>query len=76
MKGEEARGPWAAGAAGSREGSPLPVLGTAQSPELGFLNFLVFHNTKEKNTGHGVPALKVTSVSPQACHSHLLSLRY
>lgn len=56
------------------ESSPLPMLGTAQPLELGFLNFLVLHSGG-KSTGLGVLALKQTNVSFQACHIGLLSLR-
>lgn len=69
------RGCWGAGPAGSSEDGPLSVLGAAQPPELGFLNFPVLYNGGQ-STGLAVPAPKLTSVSPQACYIHLLSLRY
>ena len=43
--------------------------------EPGFLNLPVLHNGGQ-SPRLAVPALKLTSVSPQACHIHLLSLRY
>lgn len=57
------------------EGSPLHMLAAAPCPELGFLNLPVLHDGGQ-STRLAVPALKLTSVSPQACHIHLLSLRY
>lgn len=41
-------------------GQPAPMLSSAQPPGLGFLDFLVFHNSR-KSIGHGAPALKVTT---------------
>ena len=57
------------------EGSPLHMLAAALRSEPGFLNLPVLHNGGQ-STRLAVPALKLTSVSPQACHIHLLSLRY
>lgn len=44
----------------------MPTLGIA-CPELGYLNTPGFYNS---------PALELTGVSSQACHSYCLSLRY
>lgn len=57
------------------EGGPLPMRGAAQPLELGFPKFPVLHRGG-KSTGCGAADLRLTSVSPQACPVHLLSLRY
>lgn len=65
VRGEETRGPRGTGSL-ALSGCPSPILGTAQPPELDFLNLLVIHNGR-KSTGLGVSALRLTSVSLQAC---------
>lgn len=74
MREEEARRPWGTGPAGSEEGSPHPMLGTAQPPKLGFLNIQPFTIVEraldmESSADSG-------QVSSQACHICFLSLRY